>query len=128
MTEERSGPLPGGLSGAAAAFEFAVVWVTLAALAMLRLPAGVTSAQWIAFAVLVPVIGAVHLLGAHRQKHQGSHLSLAPIFSAVLILPPLLAAAAIAVAFVPEWLRARPPWYIVVFNAANFVCPAVAAK
>ena len=128
MTEERSGPLPGGLSGAAAAFEFAVVWVTLAALAMLRLPAGVTSAQWIAFAVLVPVIGAVHLLGAHRQKHQGSHLSLAPIFSAVLILPPLLAAAAIAVAFVPEWLRARPPWYIVVFNAANFVCPAVAAR
>jgi GGDEF domain-containing protein len=128
VAQERPGPLPGGLSGAAAAFEFAVVWVTLASLALVRLPSGVTREQWIAFVVLVPVIAAVHLVGAHRQKHQGSHLSLAPIFAAVLILPPLLAAAAIALAFLPEWARARPPWYIVVFNISNFVGPAVCAR
>ncbi|HEY3070591.1 MAG TPA: GGDEF domain-containing protein, partial [Gaiellaceae bacterium] len=52
----------------------------------------------------------------------------APIFAAVLILPPTLAAVAIAVAFIPEWVRSRPRWYIVVFNAANFVGPAFVAR
>jgi diguanylate cyclase (GGDEF)-like protein len=94
----------------------------------LPLPTQVGRTQWIAFAVLVPLIALVHLLGAERQKHQGSHLSLAPMFAAVLLLPPLLAAAAIAIAFVPEWFRSRAPWYIVAFNVANFVGPAVAAR
>jgi diguanylate cyclase (GGDEF)-like protein len=46
----------------------------------------------------------------------------------VLILPPTLAALTIAVAFVPESLRSRPRWYIVVFNVANFVGPALLAR
>jgi diguanylate cyclase (GGDEF)-like protein len=69
----------------------------------------------------------VHLVGAERQKHQGSHLSLAPIFAATLLLPPALTALAIALAFVPETLRSRPRWYIAVFNVANFVGPALLA-
>ena len=125
---EPSAARPAGLSGAAAAFEFVVVWAALAALAFLPLPTDVGRTEWIAFAVLVPVIAVVHLLGAERQKHQGSHLSLAPMFAAALLLPPYLAAVAIALAFVPEWYRARPPWYIVVFNVANFVGPAVAGR
>jgi diguanylate cyclase (GGDEF)-like protein len=46
----------------------------------------------------------------------------------VLILPPALAALAVAIAFVPESLRSRPRWYIVVFNVANFVGPALLAR
>jgi hypothetical protein len=52
---------------------------------------------------------------------------LAPILAAVILLPPALAAAVTAFAFVPDWLRTRAPWYIVMFNAANFVAPALGA-
>ena len=118
----------GGLGATAAAFEFAVVWLTLAGVAFVGWPAQITDEQWVAFCVLMPLIAVVHLVGAERQKHQGSHLSLAPIFAAVLILPPALAAIAITVAFFPESVRSRPQWYIVLFNVANFVGPALLAR
>jgi diguanylate cyclase (GGDEF)-like protein len=118
----------GGLHPAAAALEFAVVWLTAAGVVLAGWLTRVDNGDWLAFGVLLPMIAAVHLLGAEREKHQGSHLSLAPIFTAVLILPPVLAAAAIAVAFVPESLRSRPRWYIIVFNVANFVGPALLAR
>ncbi len=118
----------GGLNPAAAAFEFVVVWLTIAGVVLAGWPAEISGDEWLAFGVLLPIIAAVHLVGAERQKHQGSHLSLAPIFAAALILPPALAALTIAVAFVPESLRSRPRWYIVVFNLANFVGPMLLAR
>lgn len=121
-------PIFTGLNPAAAAFEFVVVWSTVAGAILMALPTEVTREDWRTFAILLPIVAAVHLVGAERQKHQGSHLSLAPIFAAVLLLPPALAALTIGLAFVPEWIRARPRWYIVVFNVANFVGPAVAAR
>jgi diguanylate cyclase (GGDEF)-like protein len=124
VTRQRSG----GLSPAAAAVEFVVVWLTIAGVVLAGWPDEITAEEWLAFAVLLPIIAAVHLVGAERQKHQGSHLSLAPIFAAVLILPPVLAAITIAIAFIPESLRCRPRWYIVVFNVANFVGPALLAR
>jgi diguanylate cyclase (GGDEF)-like protein len=124
VTKQRNG----GLSPAAAALEFVVVWLAIAGVAVAGWPDEITGDQWLAFAVLMPIIAAVHLVGAERQKHQGSHLSLAPIFAAVLILPPGLAAITIAMAFIPESLRSRPRWYIGVFNLANFVGPALLAR
>jgi diguanylate cyclase (GGDEF)-like protein len=118
----------GGLSPAAAALEFAVAWLTISGVVLAGWPDRIGGEDWLAFGILLPIIVAVHLVGAERQKHQGSHLSLAPIFAAVLILPPALAALAIAIAFVPESLRSRPRWYIVVFNVANFVGPALLAR
>jgi diguanylate cyclase (GGDEF)-like protein len=120
-------PPAAGLSAAGAVWVFAVVLATAVGALAYGLPAGVTREDWIAFAVLVPVIAVVHLLGRDRANHQGSQLSLAPMFAAVLLLPPPLAAGAIAAAFLPEWIRMRRPWYIVVFNVANFVGPALAA-
>ena len=118
----------GGLSAVAAAFEFAVVWATGFAVAAFGLPSHVTQDDWIAFAVLTPLIAGTHLLAREREKYQGSHLSLAPMFTAALVLPPALAALAIALAFIPEWIRTRVAWYIALFNAANFVGPALAAR
>ncbi len=117
-----------GLSASAAAFEFAVVWATIASVVALTTPTDPTRSDWIAFAVFLPLIAFVHQLSRDREKHQGSALSLAPMFAAALILPPLMAAIVIAAAFIPEWIRTRTPWYIVVFNAANFVGPALAAR
>jgi diguanylate cyclase (GGDEF)-like protein len=119
---------PGGLSAVAAAFEFAVVWATGFAVAAFGLPSHVTQDDWIAFAVLTPLIAGTHFLAREREKYQGSHLSLAPMFAAALVLPPALAALAIALAFIPEWIRTRVAWYIALFNAANFVGPALAAR
>ena len=119
---------PARLSGGSAAFEFTVVWTTIVGAILVGLPAGVSSGDWIAFAALATLIAVVHLVGADRAKYQGSHLSLAPMFVAVLVLPPIFAAAAIALAFVPEWARSRVAWYIVLFNVANFVGPALAAR
>ena len=118
----------GGLNPAAAAIEFVFVWLTIAGVVLAGWPDRISGEDWLAFAVLLPIIAAVHLVGAERQKHQGSHLSLAPIFAAALILPPALAALTIAVAFVPESLRSRPRWYIVVFNLANFLGPMLLAR
>ena len=128
MRPARHDPIFSGLNPAAAAFEFAVVWLTLAGFALYALPAEAEADDWRTFAILVPIIAAVHLVGAERQKHQGSHLSLAPIFAAALLLPPSLTALAIAIAFVPETVRSRPRWYIAVFNVANFVGPALLAR
>jgi diguanylate cyclase (GGDEF)-like protein len=127
MRPARPDPILAGLNPAAAAFEFAVVWLTLAGFALLAVPAEIEGNDWRTFAILLPIIAAVHLIGAERQKHQGSHLSLAPIFAATLLLPPALTALAIVIAFVPETVRARPRWYIAVFNVANFVAPALLA-
>ena len=79
MRPARHDPLLSGLNPAAAAFEFAVVWLTMAGFALTAIPAQIARDDWLTFAILVPIIAAVHLLGAERQKHQGSHLSLAPI-------------------------------------------------
>jgi diguanylate cyclase (GGDEF)-like protein len=117
-----------GLSPAAAALEFAVVWLTISGVVLAGWPGRIDLEDWLAFGILLPIIVAVHLVGAEREKHQGSHLSLAPIFAAVLILPPALAALAVAIAFVPESFRSRPRWYIVVFNIANFVGPALLSR
>ena len=80
------------LSPAAAALEFVVVWLTITGVLLAGWPNELETADWAAFGILLPIVCTVHLLGAERQKHQGSHLSLAPIFAAVLVLPPALAA------------------------------------
>jgi diguanylate cyclase (GGDEF)-like protein len=117
-----------GLGRPAAGLELALVLATGVLVAVLGFPVDVGRDDWLAFAALLPLVLGAHLLGADRAKHQGSHLSLAPIFAAVLILPPSLAVLAVALAFLPEWLRNRADWYIVVFNVCNFVAPALAAR
>ena len=105
------GPPARGLGRPAAGLELALVLATGVLVAALGLPADIGRDDWLAFAALLPLVIAAHLLGADRARHQGSHLSLAPIFAAVLILPPALAVGLVALAFVPEWLRSRAEWY-----------------
>ncbi|MGH2994898.1 MAG: GGDEF domain-containing protein [Gaiellaceae bacterium] len=113
---------------AAAALELALVLAAAAGTAVLVWHSEVGDDPWTAFGALLPLVLLSHLLGAERARHQGSQLSLAPMFAAVLVLPPGLAALAIGLAFVPEWVRTRADWYIALFNVANFVGPAMAAR
>jgi diguanylate cyclase (GGDEF)-like protein len=117
-----------GLGRKAAGLELVLVLATLTLVAALGRPAAVERGDWIAFAVLLPLAVVAHLLDADRTRHQGSQLSLAPIFTAVLILPPSLATLLIVLAVVPESLRRRTDWYILVFNVCNLVAPALLAR
>ncbi|MGH3042386.1 MAG: diguanylate cyclase [Gaiellaceae bacterium] len=120
-------PRDRGLGRQAAGLELVIVLATVTLVAAVGQPEAVERSDWIAFAVLLPLVAIAHLLGADRTKHQGSQLSLAPIFTAVLILPPSLTTLVIAFAVVPEWLRKRSDWYILVFNVCNLVAPALLA-
>jgi diguanylate cyclase (GGDEF)-like protein len=117
-----------GLGRQAAWLELVIVLATVTLVAVLGRPEAVHSEDWIAFGVLLALVAVAHLLGADRTKHQGSQLSLAPIFTAVLILPPALTTLVIALGVVPEWLRRRTDWYILVFNVCNLVAPALLAR
>jgi diguanylate cyclase (GGDEF)-like protein len=121
-------PRARGLGRAPALLELGLVSATAAGVALLSSSQQVEASDWAAFGFLLPLMAAAHLLGAERTKHQGSHLSLAPIFAGVLILPPGLAALSVCLAFIPEWVRTRAEWYILAFNVANFVGPALAAR
>ena len=121
-------PLDRGLGRQAAGLEVVVVLATLTLVAALGPPGAVERGDWVAFGVLLSLTAVAHLLGADRTKHQGSQLSLAPIFTAVLILPPSLSTLLIALAVVPETLRRRTDWYILVFNICNLVAPALLAR
>ncbi len=121
-------PLDRGLGRQAAGLELVIVLATLVLVAALGQPEAVERSDWIAFGVLLPLTAIAHFLGADRTKHQGSQLSLAPIFAAVLILPPSLSTLLIALAVVPEALRRQTDWYILVFNICNLVAPALLAR
>jgi diguanylate cyclase (GGDEF)-like protein len=112
----------------AAGLELVLVLATVTLVAGLGRPVPVERGDWLAFGVLLPLVAVAHLLGADRAKHQGSQLSLAPFFAAVLVLPPSLFVLLIGLAFVPEWLRRRSDWYIAVFNLCNYVGPALLAR
>jgi diguanylate cyclase (GGDEF)-like protein len=117
-----------GLGREAAGLELVLVLATVTLLAKLGPPTPVERADWIDFAILLPLVAVAHLLGADRAKHQGSQLSLGPFFTAVLVLPPSLFVLLIVLAVVPEWLRTRSDWYIAVFNLCNYVAPALLAR
>ena len=112
----------------AAGLELVLVLATVTLVAKLGPPTPVEQGDWLDFAILLPLVAVAHLLGADRAKHQGSQLSLAPFFTAVLVLPPSLFVLLIAVAFVPEWLRTRSGWHIALFNLCNYVGPALLAR
>ena len=68
MRPARHDPLLSGLNPAAAAFEFAVVWLTMAGFALTAIPAEIARDDWLTFAILVPIIAAVHLVVAERIR------------------------------------------------------------
>ena len=121
-------PLDRGLGRQAAGLELVIVLATLTLVAALGPPEAVERNDWIAFGVLLPLAAIAHLLGADRTKHQGSQLSLAPIFAAVFIVPPSLTTLLIALAVIPDSIRRRTNWYILVFNVCNLVAPALLAR
>lgn len=111
-----------------------------ALIAVLTWVAVAVTASVIAIAV-EPGIGDVWALAAftvgaslaqlflvYASPRLGYDISLAFLFAAVIILPgPAIVIVAVLM-FLPIWLRANFPWYMPMFNMANYAFPALVAK
>jgi diguanylate cyclase (GGDEF)-like protein len=58
----------------------------------------------------------------------GYDISLAFLFAAVIVLPAPSVALVAILMFLPIWYREHYPWYMPVFNMANYALPALLAK
>lgn len=65
-------------------------------------------------------------VGTHGQR--SDHLTLTPLFAAVLLLPRPLLALVIIITFVPEWYLHRRSWFGQVFNISAYMVAATLAR
>src|SRR4051794_38441787 len=65
---------------------------------------------------------------ARSKGNYSDHLTPAPVFAALLLLPSPLLALVVAFTFVPEWFKFRRPWFIQLFNIATWMVAAVAGR
>lgn len=79
------------------------------------------------FAVLAGSAAIAQLYVVVTPRHQAYHASMVFMIAATLVLPPGLVVLVGVVAHVPEWLKLRYPWFIQVFNLANFTLDGLAA-
>jgi diguanylate cyclase (GGDEF)-like protein/putative nucleotidyltransferase with HDIG domain len=117
---------PGGsaLSPASAAYLVLVVAAASVLVAPFHLrTAG--HADWLLFAVLTACASAVQLRPVETLANQAYSTTLVFFVAGALLLPPQLVALMVVIAHLPEWARARYPWYIQTFNIANWVCASL---
>ena len=116
---------PGRLALPARAFLIGVVLAAALAVAATGDRSG--EHRWFAFVVLA-VLGSVaklHSISLGRNNSRTTAVAFV-VAGSLLLTPPLLALLALAV-HTPEWIRQRLPWYIEVFNVANYTLAALAA-
>lgn len=65
---------------------------------------------------------------ARAQGHHSDHLTPAPIFAAVLLLPAPFLALVVCFTFIPEWIVHRRRWFIQLFNIASWLIAAAGAR
>ena len=100
-----------------------------------------TVAATIAAIIVQPEIGDVWALVAftggaalaqlflvQASPRLGYDISLAFLFAAVIVLPAPSVVLVATLMFLPIWVRERYPWYMPVFNMANYALPALMAK
>jgi diguanylate cyclase (GGDEF)-like protein len=118
----RTGGRP--LGPAAAAYLVFVV----ATAAFLSVPFHVRAAHadWRAFVVLTICACAAQLLSVETPAHQAYFTTSVFFVAGALLLPPQLLALMIVLAHIPEWARRRLPWYIQLFNVANWIVSSLA--
>ena len=81
--------------------------------------------EWLLAAALALAAGAAQLMAVSRPgAHFSDHVTPAPVFAAIVLLPPLLVALVIGFAFIPEWIRFRRRWYVQTFNISSWLLAA----
>jgi diguanylate cyclase (GGDEF)-like protein/putative nucleotidyltransferase with HDIG domain len=80
-----------------------------------------STSGWITFAILGTAAALAQLFPVHTPRHNAFTMSLVFTMPAIFLLPLPLVALLPIVQLVPEWLKERYPWYMVGFNAANWI-------
>jgi diguanylate cyclase (GGDEF)-like protein/putative nucleotidyltransferase with HDIG domain len=97
---------------------------TISAFARLHTP---TRNLWWDFAILTTSAALAQLFVVSTTRNQAMHAALVFAIPAAMLLPPGMIVLMAAAIHIPEWLKARYPWFIQTFNICNWMLSALAA-
>ena len=84
------------------------------------------TAPWAAFAALAALGAIAQLFVVRTGRNQSYHTAVPFLIAAALTLPPGLVVLVVVIQHIPDWVKARYPWYIQSFNIANYIVSALA--
>ncbi len=105
-------------------------WLAVVAPAAAGIPlaaAYVPATDWRRFALLVALASVAQLLSFHLNRRRVFHPAILFVVAGALLLPPELLILLVVIHCVPDWFKQRYPWYIAIFNIANYVVSGIAA-
>ena len=111
----------------AALYVGAICLAALAAAAASLAYHGADGHDWTAFALLLPLAAVAPFFRVAVGRNYSLHTGAAFIVAGALVLHPLMVLALVAALHIPQFVRGRYPWYIHLFNLANYVLSALAA-
>jgi diguanylate cyclase (GGDEF)-like protein len=86
-----------------------------------------TTSEWRLAVILAGLAAVAQLFVVVTPRNQSYHLTPGIVLAAAILLPLPLVALVVVVQHVPEWLKARYPWFIQTFNIANYALAALTA-
>src|SRR5262245_49028168 len=123
--ESPGGPEP-GLPRRARAY-LGCVYATALAAGVTGLPITVSGDDVRLVLVLGALAAVAQLFVVVTPRNQSYHLTPGIVIAAAILLPPPLVAVVVVVQHVPEWIKERYPWFIQLFNIANYTIGGVCA-
>ena len=116
-----------GLSRGAYTYVLLCITATIAAAAVAVAVEPRVGDVW-ALAVFALGAALAQLFLVQASPRLGYDISLAFVFAAVIVLPAPSVVLVATLMFLPIWYRERYPWYMPVFNMANYALPALLGK
>jgi putative nucleotidyltransferase with HDIG domain len=107
-----------------------IYWLAVVAPAAFGIPfaaAHVEPTDWRRFALLVALASFAQLLSFHLNRRRIFHPAILFVVAAALLLPLELLILLVVIHCIPDWFKQRYPWYIAIFNIANYVVSGTAA-
>lgn len=101
---------------------------------MLTYTGPLTVEHWLLGAVLAAAAAVCQVFLVARRStrsttgHRNDHLTLAPLFAALLLLPRPILALVIIATFIPEWFVYRRKWYGQIFNMSVYLIAGIIAR
>jgi diguanylate cyclase (GGDEF)-like protein len=86
----------------------------------------IAASEWRLALVLAVGAAVAQLFVVVTPGNQSYHMTPVLVVAAALLLPPPLIVLVAVFQHVPEWLRERYPWYIQMFNIANYALSGLA--
>lgn len=106
----------------------AAIYVAAASAVLLTLPVSVDRETLTLALVLGALAAVAQLFVVITPRNQSYHVTPGLVVAGAILLPVPLVAAIVVAQHLPEWVKERYPWFIQVFNMANYTLGAVAAS